>query len=129
MKNKTRSHTLMPTYAHRPTWPERAEIDRVVIYDGEVIGRAMQHQAGPQQGLWQWSGCWPGMGAKVTSPGTRFVAGVAANSGLCETLDEALDAIKREHVRCGQPDGYDVHGPTSPTGRASLARRRSQQVR
>ena len=72
----------MPRWTHKPTWPDSLGHtiieDRSVYRDGVRVGRVYVERYGPLVGVYQWFGQWAGTN----------------NSGRCETLREALEAIR-----------------------------------
>ena len=76
----------MPRWTHRPTWPDRAAIDRVVLCDGVKVARVYQQAQGPQKGQWAWFGQWDGREA-----------------GTAATLEEALSVVRERWS--------DIHDP------------------
>ncbi len=68
------------TYSHRPTDLPGSDpaTDRTVFRDGSQVARVYQYEQGGHQGDWGWFGQWIGPG----------------NSGIEETLDAALQAVK-----------------------------------
>ena len=73
----------MGRWTHRPTWPDRAAIDRVVLCDGVKVARIEQFPHGPQEGLWEWAGRWDG----------------EDNHGTADTLEEALEIVRERDLR------------------------------
>ncbi len=78
------------TYTHRPTGLEgtNPETDRSVYCDGECIARIYQFRHGPMEGQWGWFGLW----------------GSNDNTGIVDTLEAALQAVKRQHVTTSHGD-------------------------
>lgn len=70
-------------WTHRPTWPDDPAshgTDRLVLRDGEQFGRVMQEPFGAREGQWAWS---------------RTVTTLPGHNGHAETLEDALDALRR----------------------------------
>ncbi|AVX04259.1 hypothetical protein MXMO3_01733 [Maritalea myrionectae] len=65
---------------------------RNVFFGDAVIGRVTRAEHGPREGKWKWNGRWGGLvdGRPV------------ANSGECDSLEEALVALRACAVRTAQ---------------------------
>jgi hypothetical protein len=70
-------------YTHKPTSPgdSRSNSERSVNCDGVCIGRIHRFNYGPTKGKWWWTLEWM----------------VSNNSGVCDTMEEALKVIKFRH--------------------------------
>lgn len=84
-------------WTHENTWPDgngHTVTDDFTVYrDGLRVGRIYKERYGPLKDQWQWFGRWVGNN----------------NSGKCETLDEALKAVRSR----APADAliYDKHKP------------------
>lgn len=102
----------MTTYTDEPTSakdaPERQKRDRVVTFDGDVIGRVQQFDGGPQNGKWRWTLVW--------TPPEPY-----KNAGTTDTLKEGLQAIRDAHQRpIDDPDREHIHQRNRPAWKRRL---------
>ena len=60
------------------------------VYFGEFpIGRVTRAEHGPREGKWKWSGRWGGL----------VNGGAVENKGECDSMEEALEALRNCAVR------------------------------
>jgi len=93
-------------YTHRAAsakdTPERQKRDRVVIHDGDIIGRVYQITGGPQGGKWLWTLMW--------TPPQPY-----KNIDRVDTMEEGLAAIREAHQRpVDDPDRAHIRDRNNP---------------
>ena len=61
--------------------------DRQVKRNGKAVARIYQYDSGPQKGRWGWFGQWTGEN----------------NTGICDSMQEALEAVRAAYPNQSQP--------------------------